>query len=132
MGVGGRKAREGAMSEPRDQTVPEALQDWRAAERVAAVARRGRVAAEEAAAAAQEAATAALATAEAARNALEAMTLAEASALKTATAAKLAALSLSADRADSVSESALADVEEVAAQERYRDATTRAASKRRS
>lgn len=107
----------------------EALQGWRTAERVAAVARRGRVAAEEAAAAAQEAANAAIATAEAAKAALESMTLAETSAAKTATAAKLAALSLSADLADSVSDTALADIDEVAAHERYRDATNRAAAK---
>jgi hypothetical protein len=117
------------MSDPKDPTVAEALQDWRAAERVAAVARRGRLASEEAAAAAQEAAQAALATADAAKSALEAMTLAETSALKTATAAKLAVLSLNADLADAVAETALADVDELAAQVRYREASTRVASR---
>jgi hypothetical protein len=130
MSAGERQAMEGAISEPKEPTVAEALQDWRTAERVAAVARRGRVASEEAALAAQEAAEAAIATAEAAKGALAAMTLAEASAAKTAKAAKLAALSLDADLADAVSDTALADVDEVAAQGRYRDATTRAASKR--
>lgn len=117
------------MSDPKDPTVAEALQEWRAAERVAAVARRGRLASEEAAAAALEAAQAALATADAAKSALEAMTLAETSALKTATAAKLAALSLNADLADAVAETALADVDELAAQVRYREASTRVASR---
>jgi hypothetical protein len=117
------------LTDPKELTVAEALQEWRAAERVAAVARRGRVASEEAAAAAQQAAEAAIATAEAAKGALEAMTLAEASAAKTAKAAKLAALSLDADLANAVSDSALADVDEVAAQSRYRDASTRAATR---
>jgi hypothetical protein len=57
------------------------------------------------------------------------MTLAETSAAKTAAAAKLATLSLSADLADAVSDTALADVDEVAAHERYRDAMNRAATK---
>jgi hypothetical protein len=87
------------------------------------------VAAEEAAAAAQDAAEAAIATAEAAKAALASMTLAETSAAKTAAAAKLATLSLSADLADAVSETSLADVDEVAAHERYRDAIERAATK---
>ena len=73
---------------------------------------------------------AAIAIADAAKGVLAAMTLAEASAAKPARVAKLAALSLDADLADAVSDAALADVDEVAAQGRYRDATTRAASKR--
>ena len=117
------------MGDPKPLSVSEALQDWRQAERVAAVARRGRLAAEEAAVAAEEAATAAAATAEAARNALEAMTLAESSAAKTAKAAKLAALSINADLADAQTETAFADVDEISAQSRYRDAMDRATSK---
>ena len=125
----GTESEEGTLTDPKEPTVAEALQGWRTAERVAAVARRGRVAAEEAAVAAQDAADAAIATAEAAKAALASMTLAETSATKTAAAAKLAALTLTADLADAVSDTALADVDEVAAQERYRKAMTRAASR---
>jgi hypothetical protein len=117
------------LTDPKEPTVADALQEWRAAERLAAVARRGRLAAEEAAAAAEQAAEAANATADAAKAALASMTLAESSAAKTATAARLAALSLNADLADAVSETSLADVDEAAARQRYRDATDRAAGK---
>lgn len=120
------------LSDPKEPTVAEALQGWRTAERVAAVARRGRLASEKAASAAQDAADAAVATADAAKSALAAMALAETSAAKTATAAKLAVLSLNADLADAVAETAMADVDEIAAQDRYRQATNRASASRKS
>ena len=104
----------------------EALQQWRAAERLVAVARRGRVAAEAAAAAAEDAAEAAAATAEAAKAALESMALAETSAAKTAAASKAVVLSTRADLADAQSEEALSEINEVDAQAQYRAATTRA------
>jgi hypothetical protein len=107
----------------------DALQNWREAERSAALARRGRVAAEAAAMAAEQAATAANATAVAARSALDAMALAEASATKTAEAARLAALSTRADFADATSEVGMADVNESAAKKVYHDAVERAKRK---
>jgi len=57
------------------------------------------------------------------------MALAETSAAKTAAAAKLSALSSKADLDDATAESALADVDEVDAQSRYRVASDRAAKR---
>jgi hypothetical protein len=107
-------------------TVAEALQGWRSAERVAAVARRGRLAAQAAAQAAAEAAEAALATSEAAKAALDSMTLAEQSATKTAIAARLVAETAQVEAADSESDVALADLGEAEAKEEYRRASKRA------
>jgi len=110
-------------------TTEQALEEWRRAERVVAVARRGRIAAQVAADAAKEATEAANATAASAKAALEAAQLAEASAAKTAAAARVLAESTVANLADSDSERAMADVDEAAAHDRYRKATARAQEK---
>ena len=118
-----------AKEEDKDMTAPEALKQWRTAERTVAVARRGRLAAQVAAEAAQEAADAAIATAEASKTALAAAGLAETSATKTAKAAKLVVESTLVDVADSETETAFAEVDEAAAHGRYRDAAARAAKR---
>ena len=57
------------------------------------------------------------------------MALAETSAAKTAAAAKLVVLTTRADLAEADTQSALADVDEIDAQTRYSEATTRANAK---
>jgi hypothetical protein len=112
-----------------DQTTADALQEWRESERSVAVAKRGREAAELAAGAAVKAAAAAKATAEAARAALASATLAEASAAETASAADEIVRATRMDLTDATADLATTEVEEVAAQRRYREAAKRASSR---
>ena len=113
------------------KTTADALQQWRAAERLVAVARRGRLAAETAAQAAEDAAEAALATSAAAKAALESMALAEASAAKTAKASKLVVMSTRVDLADAETDVAMSELGEAEAQGEYRAAAERADKNRK-
>jgi hypothetical protein len=133
-GPDGRSEGEQTVDEmqPRLSTA-EALTEWRDAERTAAVARRGRVAAEaaaiaaaEAADAAQATAAAAAATARAAQAAVESALLAETSATKTAAVARSVVQTTREDMAEAESGVALTDVAEAEAHQRYRDAVQRA------
>lgn len=110
-------------------SVAAALQEWRAAERTVAVARRGKLAAEAAATAAADAVRAAEATAEAARAAAKSAALAEESAEKTAAAARVIVQSTRLDLLDADAQVAMADVSEVEAHEGYRSASDRAAER---
>ena len=107
-------------------TAAEVLAQWREAERLAAVARRGKSAAQAASLAAEDAVAAARETAAAAWSALKYAHEADASARRTAESARLAMVAADADLADMTLESERADGDETAARERYQDAVDEA------
>ncbi len=109
------------------QKPAEALQRWREAERSAAVARRGKLAAETAVRAAMDAQEAAAATATAARAALESATFAESSAKATAASARLVVEATTSDLIGADADTALADADELEARDKYRQSVDRLA-----
>lgn len=124
------KGGETVSEERKPITTERALEGWRTAEQLAAVARRGKLAAQAAVQAAVEAEEAAMATAAAAKAALESATLAEASAAKTASSARLVVANTRINSADADAESAMADVDEEVAKDQYRSATAAATERR--
>jgi hypothetical protein len=114
------------MADNDEQMTSDALEDWRNAEQIVAVMKRGRVAAEVAAATADYAAEAALTTADAAKAAVASAILAEASAAKAAKAAREFVRATRPDLVDAETDRALSEVDEVAAHDMYRDAVHRA------
>ena len=111
-------------------TTAEALQAWRAAEQVAAVSERGRVASDAAVVAARTASEAAAATAASAKAALEAATSAEATARATAEAAEVVIQAARQEADDAGADALQAGADVATAHQAYRDAVARASKRR--